>query len=33
LPPPLFGQHTDEILMELGYDLSNLERFKSTGVI
>ncbi|MDD3853861.1 MAG: CaiB/BaiF CoA-transferase family protein [Syntrophomonadaceae bacterium] len=33
MPPPLFGQHTEEILMELGYNLSCLKRFKCMGVI
>ncbi|MGI5881136.1 MAG: CaiB/BaiF CoA transferase family protein [Syntrophomonadaceae bacterium] len=33
MPPPLFGQHTEEILMELGYNISSLERFKCMGVI
>ena len=32
-PPPMFGQHTDEVLCELGYSLREIEGFRAAGVI
>jgi crotonobetainyl-CoA:carnitine CoA-transferase CaiB-like acyl-CoA transferase len=32
-PPPLLGEHTDEVLAELGYDLKAIERLKRAGVV
>ena len=32
-PPPLLGEHTDEILTELGHDASAIERLRREGVI
>jgi len=31
--PPLLGQHTEEVLRELGYDLETIERLKAEGVV
>ena len=31
--PPLHGEHTDEVLRELGYDDAELERMRTEGVI
>lgn len=33
LPPPTLGQHTAEVLRELGYDDATLARWRSEGVI
>jgi crotonobetainyl-CoA:carnitine CoA-transferase CaiB-like acyl-CoA transferase len=33
LPPPTLGQHTDEVLRELGYDDATLARGRAEGVI
>jgi crotonobetainyl-CoA:carnitine CoA-transferase CaiB-like acyl-CoA transferase len=33
LPPPGLGQHTEEVLGELGVELSELERLKSDGIV
>jgi len=33
LPPPLLGQHTDEVLHELGYTTGEIERLRHEGVI
>jgi formyl-CoA transferase len=33
LPPPMLGQHTDEVLRELGYDDATLARWRAEGVI
>jgi CoA:oxalate CoA-transferase len=32
-PPPLLGQHTEEILSELGYTAEEIERRKATGAV
>jgi succinate--hydroxymethylglutarate CoA-transferase len=32
-PPPYLGQHTDEVLGELGYQASEIEKFRSGGII
>ena len=32
-PPPLLGQHNDEVLCELGYAPSEIERLRQEGVI
>ncbi|HEY7909971.1 MAG TPA: hypothetical protein VIC60_13900, partial [Thermomicrobiales bacterium] len=31
--PPLFGQHTDEILREIGVTEAELEQLRASGVI
>ena len=33
LPPPALGQHTEEVLRELGYDDATLARWRGEGVI
>jgi len=32
-PPPMFGQHTNEVLGELGYSGTDIARFRKDGVI
>jgi crotonobetainyl-CoA:carnitine CoA-transferase CaiB-like acyl-CoA transferase len=32
-PTPEFSQHTEEVLLELGYAWERIEKFKSAGVI
>ena len=32
-PPPLLGQHTDEILMEFGYSLAEIKTLRKDGAI
>jgi crotonobetainyl-CoA:carnitine CoA-transferase CaiB-like acyl-CoA transferase len=32
-PPPTLGQHTDEVLRELGYDDATPARWRAEGVI
>ena len=32
-PPPLLGQHTEEILSEIGYGWDDISRFKEVGAI
>jgi len=32
-PPPLLGQHTDEVLAELGIDAAERARLRAAGVI
>ena len=32
-PPPMFGQHNDEILQELGYTESDIAGFKAAKTI
>jgi crotonobetainyl-CoA:carnitine CoA-transferase CaiB-like acyl-CoA transferase len=33
LPPPLLGEHTDEVLAELGYGRAEIDRLRETAVI
>ena len=33
LPPPMLGQHTEEVLVELGYPLADIDRFRASGVV
>lgn len=33
LPPPLLGQHTDEILLELGYSTEQISALRAEGVL
>jgi len=33
MPPPLLGQHTEEILSSIGYDWDDIINFKDKGVI
>jgi formyl-CoA transferase len=33
IPPPLLGQHTEEVLLELGYDWASIGKLKKKGVI
>jgi crotonobetainyl-CoA:carnitine CoA-transferase CaiB-like acyl-CoA transferase len=33
LPPPLLGQHTDEVLLGLGYAVDEVERLRESGVV
>ena len=33
LPPPTLGQHTEEILRELGYDAEGVKRLREEGVV
>jgi len=32
-PPPLLGQHTDEVLAEIGIDAASRQRLREAGVI
>lgn len=32
-PPPILGQHTNEVLMELGYDEAQIDAWRAAGVI
>jgi crotonobetainyl-CoA:carnitine CoA-transferase CaiB-like acyl-CoA transferase len=32
-PPPLMGEHTDEVLRELGYDDERIEALRAAEVI
>ena len=32
-PPPLLGEHTNEVLGELGYDAAAIERLRAAGVV
>ena len=33
VPPPLFGEHTNEILRDLGYSKKEIEQLRGKGVI
>jgi len=33
MPPPLLGQHAEEILLSIGYDWDDILRFKDKGVV
>jgi crotonobetainyl-CoA:carnitine CoA-transferase CaiB-like acyl-CoA transferase len=33
LAPPLVGQHTDEVLVELGYDAGEIARLRASGAV
>jgi CoA:oxalate CoA-transferase len=32
-PPPLLGQHTGEVLREMGYSAADIERLRVEGVV
>ena len=32
-PPPLAGEHTDDILAEAGYDAATISAWRSAGVV
>jgi succinate--hydroxymethylglutarate CoA-transferase len=32
-PPPYLGQHTEEILSQLGYGLGEVKQFRKDGII
>jgi crotonobetainyl-CoA:carnitine CoA-transferase CaiB-like acyl-CoA transferase len=32
-PPPMFGQHNDDVLAELGYSKAQIEGFRAAKVI
>lgn len=32
-PPPTLGQHTDEVLTELGFDAKRIDEMKSLGIV
>jgi crotonobetainyl-CoA:carnitine CoA-transferase CaiB-like acyl-CoA transferase len=33
LRPPALGQHTEELLRELGYDAEQIQSFRSSGAV
>jgi crotonobetainyl-CoA:carnitine CoA-transferase CaiB-like acyl-CoA transferase len=33
MPAPEFSQHTEEVLLELGYKWDDIQKFKQEGVI
>ena len=33
LPPPRLGEHTDQILYELGYSAEEMKAFRSNGIV
>jgi formyl-CoA transferase/CoA:oxalate CoA-transferase len=32
-PPPLLGEHTDEILTELGYEAGEIRRLRASSAV
>jgi crotonobetainyl-CoA:carnitine CoA-transferase CaiB-like acyl-CoA transferase len=32
-PPATFGEHTDEVLAEIGYSGAEIGKFRETGVV
>ena len=32
-PPPLLGEHSDEILAELGFDAASISRMRGSGAV
>jgi crotonobetainyl-CoA:carnitine CoA-transferase CaiB-like acyl-CoA transferase len=32
-PPPLLGEHSNEVLAELGYDAGSIGRLRANGVV
>jgi crotonobetainyl-CoA:carnitine CoA-transferase CaiB-like acyl-CoA transferase len=33
LRPPTLGQHTEELLRELGYDVDQIQSFRTSGAV
>jgi crotonobetainyl-CoA:carnitine CoA-transferase CaiB-like acyl-CoA transferase len=32
-PPPTLGQHTEEVLVEIGFDAAQIAAFRASGVL